>query len=458
MNYENKLDIIKYFNSKTSVPLFLIRKYKSDSYSQHKKTNISHDDLVEKIEKQEYLEYITINNVHASDNLVMIGVQKNLKEIIANERKRELSQQEFVEKTNEHLKELREFTNNFFEMYKHDKNGFERKYKLFLYQLSYDEAKENKYGLSIVSDLFLELMNNKYIQEEFVKAYIEKDWTKEDFVSLSNMFINPYHLAGILNNKNYLEFSEKYLLNLKKLKVDINDVENSKNDNLLLGVGLRYLLYKDMYGSINIQRFQFDYTECVDYIETINDQDRDLNVLALVEMSKIKSLKTIKILRKHLTISGLIQKNRKERRVGSAEEYVDILIDNREYENIVFDTSIKLTSQKQILKALDELNCILINETNFKISLKHEYVINNHNNYRFTFKVDKRCVGKKDNLAIYLQDLLMEVFSLDTKNAYNQIKQHEINAPTVIKLLKYLNNNLEKNKDEIVEHKEKYKM
>jgi hypothetical protein len=454
LNYETKLKIMDYFNKNMNTPyIFVINKF--SKHIDEKRQQSHFTEIIKKIKNNENLMLVSSEHFHQTDKNLILGINEysipdiyvSLKNITSNN---------VSEWTSEFRFEIhKKFFDNFINEWKNDKLNFEEENLIFLHYLSDFSKDNNGYGIPLLNSYVLSMLQSPYVAQEFVKAFKNKQWTEEEFLCLNKSMINPLGLLSSLDTTNYLEFSDAFVKMAKKLKLNGKLLSISK-DNNYNRFDRSSLFQNDIYyigreainivtsfnsrGNITLNKFPTEGKE----IYYFNDkQNLQKNLEYLLNEPLLKNVLNVKSLIKQAKLYGLIKSERKAKSQNQ-EDFVDILLDQRNYEYIVFDVKIKETNFLKIMKAFEELSIILSDRTGAKLTLQmHSF----SDSRSFVFKVDERCFKNKDDFSIYLKDLLIEMFSLDVKIAHNQIKDYENTVPIINKIIEYTEKNLLKNKE-----------
>lgn len=453
LNYETKLEIMDYFNKNMKTPyIFVINKF--SKHIENKVVQLHFTDVEEKIRKGEDIVLLSSENFHQTDKNLILGINEYNNPDIYVSLKNITSEDvsDWSEKFN--FQKHKDFFNNFIDKWKENKEAFEDEYLIFLHYLS-DLTEEKKHnGILLLNSYVLSMLQSSYVGKEFVKAFKNKQWTEKEFLCMNDSMINPVGLMLSLNTNNYVDFTEAFVNHAKRLKLNTKTLSMSqgwdgkdedrsliiKYDFERLWKTIMYSLVGHQQNSSSIEKFPTTLSERY----YLNDKvDYQSNFEYLVNEPFLKSLSNVKAIIKEAKGFSIINNEKKERK-QDVNDIVDILLDQRKYEYVVFEVEMKSTNYTKIMKAFEELSIILSKNTSAKITLQ----MHSKGETRvFNFKIDERCFKIKDDIAVYLQDLLIEMFSLDVKIAHNQIKEYEKNVPVINKLLEYVDNNLNKSNE-----------
>ena len=421
-NYETKLGIIDYFNQNMSELFFVIAPFKEliltkTDYEMH------FTDLEKKIKNGESIALINSQNFHQTGKNLEIGSFD------------ELSQGN------------KQFHQDFMEMWKKDKEGFEKEYLIFLHYLS-DLREEGKhFGISLFNKFSINGLKNPTIVKEFINTYSSKEWTHEEFLCLNDSMINPLSLILFMETNDYISFVESFEKHAKRLKISAKTLtldlqKHGQTDTSLL-------IQNEIFNVTAFSKYNHGYV----YVPRFPNKNKaamaiiqDIDISANIEyVSNHLFTKNLPYIRQLIKETKVNEKS-KINKYKNSTDFIDVILDQREYEYVVFDVELKGKNYVKIFNAFDALAIILADRTGAKLTLQRKSSGIDFSQ-SFIFKVDVRCYSNKDDLAIYLKDLLIEMFSLDVKTAHNQIKQHEENVPMINTLIEYTEKTFNKNKE-----------
>lgn len=459
LNYETKLEIMDYFNKNMKTPyVFVINRFSKNVKNTSEQMDCS--DIEKKIKNNENMVLLSSENIHQTDKNLISGINEyvnpNIYTSLKNITSEDVSNWEEIFNFKKH----RDFFNEFVSKWRENKKEFEEEYLIYLHYLS-DLKEENKHsGISLLNSYVLSMLQSQYVGKEFVKAFKSRNWTEKEFLCMNDSMMNPIGLISSFTTANYVDFSEAFINHAKRLNLNAkilskNQESDKKEDrSLKIKVDFDRICKTILYSLVGVHqqnhamlsKFPTNSEEIYYFNEKI---DYQANFEYLINEPFLKSLSNVNLIIKEAKTYGIINKEKKERK-QNINDVIDILLDQRKYEYIIFEVKMKSINYTKIMKAFDTLSIILSDKTNAKITLQMHSKIDMR---VFNFKIDERCFKNKDDISVYLKDLLIEMFSLDVKIAHNQIKDYEKNVPVINKLLDYIDNNLNKNNENNVRKK-----